>query len=118
MATRAKKSASKTSSKKKTGKKKTSTKKSTAKKVTIKKTSRKKTATSKTSKKKPSASKKTKGSMPGTISISREERWRMIATTAYLKAEARNFSPGHEMEDWLAAEREVDALIGGKNRNK
>ena len=29
-----------------------------------------------------------------------------IAFTAYLKAEARGFEPGHELEDWLAAEAE------------
>lgn len=29
-----------------------------------------------------------------------------IAITAYLKAEARGFEPGHELEDWLAAEAE------------
>lgn len=30
-----------------------------------------------------------------------------IAIAAYFKAEARNFEPGHELEDWLAAEAEV-----------
>ncbi len=29
------------------------------------------------------------------------------AERAYYKAEARGFEPGHEMEDWLAAEAEV-----------
>jgi hypothetical protein len=29
-----------------------------------------------------------------------------IAITAYLKAQARGFEPGHELEDWLAAEAE------------
>ncbi|MHB9021773.1 MAG: DUF2934 domain-containing protein [Halothiobacillus sp.] len=29
-----------------------------------------------------------------------------IATAAYYKAEARGFSPGYEMEDWLEAEME------------
>lgn len=29
-----------------------------------------------------------------------------IATAAYYKAEARGFSPGSEMEDWLEAEME------------
>ncbi|HZL96313.1 MAG TPA: DUF2934 domain-containing protein [Vicinamibacterales bacterium] len=33
-----------------------------------------------------------------------------IAERAYFKAERRGFSPGHELEDWLAAEREVSAL--------
>ena len=30
-----------------------------------------------------------------------------IAECAYYKAEARGFEPGHEMEDWLAAEAET-----------
>jgi hypothetical protein len=29
-----------------------------------------------------------------------------IAITAYLKAQARGFEPGHELEDWFAAEAE------------
>ncbi|MGR9015038.1 MAG: DUF2934 domain-containing protein [Gammaproteobacteria bacterium] len=29
-----------------------------------------------------------------------------IAEIAYLKAETRGFSSGHELEDWLEAERE------------
>ena len=32
-----------------------------------------------------------------------------IAKAAYLRAEQRGFAPGHEVEDWLAAEREVYA---------
>lgn len=31
----------------------------------------------------------------------------MIAEAAYYKAEKRNFEPGHQVEDWLDAEREV-----------
>lgn len=31
----------------------------------------------------------------------------MIATRAYYKAEKRGFAVGHEMEDWLEAEKEV-----------
>jgi hypothetical protein len=30
-----------------------------------------------------------------------------IRSLAYLMAEARGFEPGHESDDWLAAEREV-----------
>lgn len=29
-----------------------------------------------------------------------------IAELAYYKAEQRNFEPGYELDDWLAAERE------------
>lgn len=31
----------------------------------------------------------------------------LIAERAYFKAEQRGFAPGHELEDWLAAEREL-----------
>ncbi|MFA5925024.1 MAG: DUF2934 domain-containing protein [Methylobacter sp.] len=31
----------------------------------------------------------------------------MVAERAYLKAEARGFAAGHDMEDWLEAEQEV-----------
>ena len=36
---------------------------------------------------------------------SRHER---IARAAYERAAERGFEPGHELEDWLAAEREID----------
>jgi len=32
----------------------------------------------------------------------------MIEAAAYLRSERRNFEPGHELEDWLAAENEVN----------
>ena len=35
----------------------------------------------------------------------------MIATTAYFLAAERHFSPGHELDDWLEAERRVHALL-------
>jgi hypothetical protein len=38
-----------------------------------------------------------------------EERHARIAEIAYRKAGARGFAPGGELEDWLAAEREVAA---------
>lgn len=33
-----------------------------------------------------------------------------IAERAYYRAEKRGFEPGHELEDWLAAEQELAAL--------
>lgn len=41
---------------------------------------------------------------------SRAER---IAAIAYALAQDRGFEPGHEVEDWLRAEKEVDALLSG-----
>ncbi|MDP3267709.1 MAG: DUF2934 domain-containing protein [Legionella sp.] len=34
-------------------------------------------------------------------------RYQRIAVNAYYKAEARGFEPGHELDDWLAAECET-----------
>lgn len=34
-----------------------------------------------------------------------------IAERAYFKAERRGFVPGFELDDWLAAEREIAALL-------
>jgi Protein of unknown function (DUF2934) len=35
----------------------------------------------------------------------------MIRDAAYFRAEARGFAPGKEIEDWMAAEQDVDELI-------
>ncbi len=40
--------------------------------------------------------------------VSDEERRAMIARAAYFRAERRNFAPGQELEDWVAAEGDVD----------
>ena len=45
-----------------------------------------------------------------------EERKARIAEAAYLIAMRRGFSPGHELEDWLTAENEVDARLFGAPR--
>lgn len=37
----------------------------------------------------------------------RNDPWQQIALAAYFKAESRGFDPGHELDDWLEAEREV-----------
>jgi hypothetical protein len=45
-----------------------------------------------------------------------EDRRTLIAKAAYQKAECRGFAPGHELEDWLAAENEVDQRLAGEGR--
>jgi hypothetical protein len=40
-----------------------------------------------------------------------EQLYRMIQETAYYKAKARNFAPGHEVQDWIEAEAEVRRRI-------
>ena len=37
-----------------------------------------------------------------------KERYHRIAELAYLRSEHRGFLPGHEIQDWLEAEAEVD----------
>jgi hypothetical protein len=46
--------------------------------------------------------------------VSEEVRRAMIARAAYFRAERRNFAPGQELEDWVAAEAEVDRELAGK----
>jgi len=40
-----------------------------------------------------------------------ERRLAMIAEAAYFRSLGRNFAPGEDIEDWLMAEREVDAAL-------
>jgi hypothetical protein len=37
-------------------------------------------------------------------------RHNRIAVAAYMISEARGFEPGHEAEDWLAAQIQIDAI--------
>ncbi|HEY2037470.1 MAG TPA: DUF2934 domain-containing protein [Steroidobacteraceae bacterium] len=39
----------------------------------------------------------------------------MIEQAAYLRGQRRGFASGGEVEDWLAAEAEVDALLRAGN---
>ena len=39
-----------------------------------------------------------------------------IAEAAYFRAERRGFAPGHELEDWLAAEIEIKGRLIGEGR--
>lgn len=34
----------------------------------------------------------------------------MVAEAAYYRAERRSFAPGKELDDWLEAEKEIEAL--------
>lgn len=78
-------------------------------------TSKKSTTTkrSKQSAEKSSAAKATK--QAEAQSFSPDDRFRMIAEAAYLKAEQRGFQGGNEMSDWLQAEAEVDARFASRH---
>lgn len=43
--------------------------------------------------------------------VTPEERYHMIATAAYFRAEQRGFEGGYEMEDWISGEAEIDARL-------
>jgi hypothetical protein len=43
--------------------------------------------------------------------LGRPERELMICEAAYYIAERRGFESGHELDDWLAAEKQVDAVL-------
>jgi len=55
---------------------------------------------------------------PVRAAINGEDRLRMIAEAAYFRAEQRGFAPGHELADWLAAEIDVDSLLGEDGRGR
>jgi hypothetical protein len=84
------------------------TKQATSKRVAKKKAVKAKEAPAKKVAKKSTMSSK---SQTSSINITSEERWKMIAITAYHKAEKRGFAPGNELQDWTEAEQEVDELL-------
>jgi Protein of unknown function (DUF2934) len=43
---------------------------------------------------------------------------KMIAEAAYFIAEKHGFSNGRELADWVAAEKQVDALIKSVNNKR
>ncbi len=43
--------------------------------------------------------------------IEPEARDAMIAEAAYFRSAHRGFEPGHEVDDWLSAESEIDAAL-------
>lgn len=45
------------------------------------------------------------------VGIDPDRRRALIAELAYYRAERRGFEPGHETEDWLSAEAEVDTAL-------
>ena len=40
-----------------------------------------------------------------------EQHYKSVQAAAYLRAEKRGFASGHALEDWVAAEREIDAKL-------
>jgi hypothetical protein len=46
--------------------------------------------------------------------VTPDERYHMIAVAAYCGAESRAFIGGDEVEDWLAAESEIEKLLANR----
>ena len=82
-------------------------------KVTTKKKVAKKTAAKKVTTKKTAVKKTTAKAAAPKLTISPRERYEMIATMAFYRAEQRNFEPGHDVEDWLDCESTIDRMIKG-----
>ena len=59
---------------------------------------------------KPSATLRHALEAPAPAAVDPEERYQEVAKAAYLRAEHRGFLPGHELQDWLSAEAELDKL--------
>jgi hypothetical protein len=83
----------------------------TKKKVASKKKVAKKKVASKPAIKKKASKKKGVSASKGSPLISPRERYEMIATMAFYRAEQRNFEPGHDVEDWLDCERIIDGML-------
>lgn len=52
----------------------------------------------------------------GSASITQEQRQFMICEAAYYIAEHRGFGPGHDVDDWLEAEQQIDAVLTSSAR--
>lgn len=121
----AKKPASKKAGTAKAAGKKPADKKAVAPKPTVKKAAAKTGAETVSAKKttarkavlSPSARGSATKDQPGNNNVRRatvspEERYQMIAAAAYWRAERRNFAAGGALDDWIAAEAEIDAKLG------
>lgn len=51
---------------------------------------------------------RTDGAADGAVVKAAQARETLIREAAYRRAEHRGFAPGHELADWVEAEREVD----------
>lgn len=60
----------------------------------------------------------TSGRREKKASLSTEERRRMIAEAAYFRAQRRGFDGGDPVEDWLAAEREIEEAMPSAQQQK
>jgi len=57
------------------------------------------------------------GAAPSSQLIDAQTRQELIAQAAYFRAQRRGFVPGHEQEDWYAAETEIDTALNAAPGN-
>lgn len=50
------------------------------------------------------------GAIAAAIASSQDQLRHAIAEAAYYRAEQRGFAPGHELEDWLAAQQQINGV--------
>ena len=65
-------------------------------------------------KSKPVAAVSRRVAKPPSRAVSAEERYAMVAQAAYLRASQRGFAPGNELDDWLAAEAEIEMRLAAR----
>lgn len=53
----------------------------------------------------------TRSAADAPTAITSADRRAMVACAAYYRAEARDFAPGCEVDDWLLAEKDVDTTL-------
>lgn len=58
--------------------------------------------------------KATATAMPPAILVSHEHRIRMISEAAYFIAERKGFGIGSELENWIEAEAQIDAVLSDR----
>jgi len=111
-----KKTVTKVAAKKKVTKKTAAPKAAATEKVTPQKTVKKKAASARkiAPKKATAKSAKTAKTDTSMMDITPKERWKMVAVAAYHKAEKRGFAPGHDLQDWIDAEKEIAEFLQDK----
>lgn len=88
----------------------TSTNTAVTKKAVVKKAVSKKT----TAKKAPISRQKVAPKTAQNPLVSPRERYKMIETMAYYRAEKRNFAPGNDEQDWFECEQIIDEMLSKK----
>jgi hypothetical protein len=48
------------------------------------------------------------------LSVAPDQRQAMIAAAAYYLALQSNFEPGHDVQDWLLAESQIDSALSSR----